>query len=101
MTIKLSKFKNIRVKCVTLAFEKSKKRAIVEMLTDSSIQKNGSAVNQMIHHKSKTIYKSLAKNQCVIPFISMSPLPCKYKTLRDNIFSNKKKLWSQNATKKR
>lgn len=62
------------------------------MLTDNSIDKNRSAVNQATHHKSKkTIYESLAKNQCVIPFIPMSPLPCKYRTLRDSIFSKKKK----------
>lgn len=72
------------------------------MLTDNSIHKNRSAVNQVTHHKSKkTIYESLAKNQCVIPFIPMSPLPCKYRTLRDSIFSKKKKMWPQNVTKKR
>lgn len=62
------------------------------MLTDNNIHENKSVVKQVKHHKSKKIiYKSLAKNQCVIPFISMSPLPCKYRTLRDNIFSKKKK----------
>jgi len=62
------------------------------MLTANSIHKNRSAVNQVTYHKSKqTIYESLAENQCVIPFVPMSPLPCKYRTVTVNFFSSRKK----------
>lgn len=53
-------------------------------------------MNQVACHKSKqTINESLAENQCVIPFIPLSLLPCKHKTVRANFSSKKKNVSSE------
>lgn len=78
-------------KDVYFRFREAKKMEDGYCRNVNGIHKKRSAVNQVACHKSKqTINESLAENQCVIPFIPLSPLPRKHKT--ELIFPVRKKI---------